>query len=292
MSYKVCIIGHITRDYVRIGDRSWTAPGGTAYYLSIALHSLGVEPIVITKLKKEDRCLLSDLEERGIEVIAEYTKHTTTFENVYVDGKRLQRVISTSSPFTAKDIDGINADLFYLGSLTRNDLEEDLLSRLRNHFTAIDAQGMLRKVDGGRINLERMENPDKLSCVDIIKLNERESIALAGKTDLTGAIRAIKVFGPGEIVITLGENGSVIHANGKTYRIPPFKTKVVDPTGCGDTYMAGYIYKRLRTKDYNEIGIFSSAVASIKLSKRGPFTGSERDVESFINSSGKGRKAW
>ncbi|MDI6890711.1 MAG: hypothetical protein QMC83_07220 [Thermodesulfovibrionales bacterium] len=33
------------------------------------------------------------------------------------------------------------------------------------------------------------------------------------------------------------------YAKGKFYSIPSFVASIVDPTGCGDTYMAGYIYK-------------------------------------------------
>jgi len=47
-------------------------------------------------------------------------------------------------------------------------------------------------------------------------------------------------------------------------------TSVVDPTGCGDTYMAGYICKRLTSEDFNEIGKFASKIASLKLERFSP----------------------
>jgi adenosine kinase len=45
------------------------------------------------------------------------------------------------------------------------------------------------------------------------------------------------------LVVTLGGEGSVIHADGATYMIPAVKPRaIVDPTGCGDAYRAGLLY--------------------------------------------------
>uniref|UniRef100_A0A7C4NUB1 Carbohydrate kinase PfkB domain-containing protein n=1 Tax=Thermodesulfobacterium geofontis TaxID=1295609 RepID=A0A7C4NUB1_9BACT len=70
--------------------------------------------------------------------------------------------------------------------------------------------------------------------------------------------------------MTLGKKGSLIYAKGEFYSIPAVVTSVVDPTGCGDTYMAGYICKRLTSEDFNEIGKFASKIASLKLERFSP----------------------
>jgi sugar/nucleoside kinase (ribokinase family) len=45
------------------------------------------------------------------------------------------------------------------------------------------------------------------------------------------------------LIVTLGADGSVVHAGGATYAIPAAKpTAVLDPTGCGDAYRAGILY--------------------------------------------------
>jgi len=45
------------------------------------------------------------------------------------------------------------------------------------------------------------------------------------------------------VIITYGDEGSEIRAGRETLRIPPVKpARVVDPTGCGDAYRAGFLF--------------------------------------------------
>ncbi len=45
------------------------------------------------------------------------------------------------------------------------------------------------------------------------------------------------------VIITRGAEGSEIRSDGRSLEIPPSKAaKIVDPTGCGDAYRAGYLY--------------------------------------------------
>ena len=61
---------------------------------------------------------------------------------------------------------------------------------------------------------------------------------------------------------------------------PP--TEIVDATGCGDTYMAGYLYMRNKGASYKEAGCFAAAMCTIKLEASGPFGGTEKDVWDII----------
>lgn len=92
-------------------------------------------------------------------------------------------------------------------------------------------------------------------------------------------------WGVGEVVLTLGSMGSVILAGGKAYEIPAYApTDIVDATGCGDTYMAGYLYMRDKGADYAEAGRFAAAMCTIKLQASGPFRSAASDIEKLINS--------
>lgn len=67
------------------------------------------------------------------------------------------------------------------------------------------------------------------------------------------------------------------------YEIPAYPVEnVADATGCGDTYMAGYLYMRKRGASYQEAGCFAAAMCSVKLQSYGPFGGTEEDVHSLI----------
>ena len=89
--------------------------------------------------------------------------------------------------------------------------------------------------------------------------------------------------GPKEVVVTFGSRGSVICSGGRLHRIPPVKTTgVVDATGCGDTYLAAYLHRRLKSEDVERAGRLASAAASLTLEQFGPFQATERDVEGAL----------
>ncbi len=269
----VCVIGHITKDIIRIGNVRNELTGGSAYYVSMALKSLGVKPFVITKLHKNDEYLLEDLKRNNIPFLLKESESTTIFENIYEDDLRIQRVMSIASPFTIEDLPDVTPKIFYVGTLTKGDIPVDMLEFLKLKKGArivLEVQGFLRKIYGNDVKIEDWEEKEALSYVEILHADELEAKILSGEEDIKNAAKKLSQFGPKEVVITLGKKGSLIYAKGEFYSIPAVITNVVDPTGCGDTYMAGYIYKRLTSEDFNEIGNFASKVASLKLERFGP----------------------
>ncbi|HEY5308083.1 MAG TPA: PfkB family carbohydrate kinase, partial [Casimicrobiaceae bacterium] len=72
------------------------------------------------------------------------------------------------------------------------------------------------------------------------------------------------------LIVTLGADGSVIHAKGATHTIPAVKpTAIVDPTGCGDAYRAGLLYGIGERWDWEKTGRLASVLGSIKIAARG-----------------------
>ena len=83
--------------------------------------------------------------------------------------------------------------------------------------------------------------------------------------------------------MTLGRYGSVIYAGGKAYDIPAYKPKkLVDATGCGDTFSTGYLWCRAQGMGIEEAGKFAAAMCSLKLQHSGPFDGTIADIEQLI----------
>jgi adenosine kinase len=113
-----------------------------------------------------------------------------------------------------------------------------------------------------------------------VTVNDYEWGMLQQKTGLSAADIAAQVEA---LVITQGADGSVIHAQGKTLKVPSAKPKaVVDPTGCGDAYRAGLIHGLLHGQDWETIGRTASLMGAIKIESRGPqnhtFTRAEFDL--------------
>lgn len=293
--FDVCVIGHITRDRVRIRDREKELPGGVAYYSSLALKSLGLNVCVITKCAEKDTVLLNDLAARNVVVFRGSSGETTTFENIYRGdlSSREQTVGHLAEPFGPRDIpyNNISTHMFHVGPLTENDLSPEILRGLSERSrVSLDVQGFVRRVEKGRIkHADWKEKDEGLSHVQILKANEREAKILSGEEDIRQAAINLSRYGVDEIIVTLGSKGSLIYSRGKFYPIPSFVPKrTIDVTGCGDTYMAGYLFKRLRTGEIEDAGRFAAAIASLKLERYGAFEGTAEDVHRFVEVSSTG----
>jgi adenosine kinase len=72
------------------------------------------------------------------------------------------------------------------------------------------------------------------------------------------------------LIVTLGADGSVIHAGGATYAVPAAKpASILDPTGCGDAYRAGILYGMSHGWDWEKTGGLASVMGSLKIASRG-----------------------
>jgi sugar/nucleoside kinase (ribokinase family) len=77
--------------------------------------------------------------------------------------------------------------------------------------------------------------------VDILFANETEACALWSCDEVDAAIERARAE-VGIACITLGEKGSVVVAGTETHEIPCYPTEVIDTTGAGDLYAAGFLY--------------------------------------------------
>ena len=109
---------------------------------------------------------------------------------------------------------------------------------------------------------------------------------LTGETDPAKAVHKLGQWGVGEVLLTLGDLGSYIYRRKEdsTTRIEAFPPrKLVDATGCGDTYTMAYVYRRTQGASVPEAGRFAAAVASLKLEHSGPFRDTVQQVQALIH---------
>lgn len=72
------------------------------------------------------------------------------------------------------------------------------------------------------------------------------------------------------VVETLGEKGSMITFRAERIFIEPVPVKkIVDPTGCGDAYRAGFLYEWLKKNEIEKAGFFGSQLGSYVLTIAG-----------------------
>ena len=286
----ICCIGHLTLDKIVTPRKTTYMPGGTSYYFTYGIQHLkdSKNYKLVTALAPSEYATVEEMRRKGIQVEVLPSRHTVYFENTYGENQdeRTQRVLAKADPFTAEELKDEQARFFHLGSLLADDFPLEVVKLLSGKgVLAVDAQGYLREVKGEHVYpTDWKEKKEALKHIDILKVNEHEAEVLTGCKDPKQAALKLAEWGVKEVLLTLGSLGSLIYAEGRFYRIPAYPPKeVVDATGCGDTYVLGYLYMRNKGCSYEEAGCFAAAMSTIKLEKSGPFSGSEEDIWKILH---------
>ncbi|OKS89266.1 PfkB family carbohydrate kinase [Mucilaginibacter polytrichastri] len=285
--YDICCIGHITLDKVITSHSEKYMAGGTSFYFSNAISQMDLNYALVTAIAESEMHYVEDLRLKDIEVEVLPSKHTVYFENIYSADQdhRTQRVLQQADPFTIAQLKDVEAKIFHLGPLLAGDMPVALIKNLSQRGqVSLDAQGYLREVKDLQVHpIDWAEKQEALAYIHTLKVNDHEMEVLTGVKDIREGARILANWGVKEVAITLGSKGSVIYADGVFYTIPVYKpTAVVDATGCGDTYMAGYLYQRVKGTDIQNAGEFASAMAGLKIQSSGPFVGDEAGILSFL----------
>ena len=263
--------------------------GGTSFYMAHGMHHLSQDfPFqLVTKIGQESQEEVDHLRQMNIDVLSYSSPHSVFFENHYGlnSNQRTQRVLAKAAPFTIEEMEPLAAEVFHLGSLLADDFSPEIVKFLaQKGRISIDVQGYLREVRGEKVYAVDWKDMDAvLPYVDIVKLNEHEMYAIMHTNDPKIVAEKLASYGVREVIITLGSYGSLIYADKTCYEIPAYTPrKIVDATGCGDTYSTGYLYMRSQGATFQEAGRFASAMCTLKLEHNGPFEGSLKDIETLI----------
>jgi sugar/nucleoside kinase (ribokinase family) len=284
----ICCIGHITMDKVITPAGVTFMSGGTSFYFSNAICHMDLRYNLITALAVSEMKVVDALKEKGIKIQVLPSRHTVYFENTYPENPdyRTQRVLQKADPFEENHFNGIEASIFHLGPLLADDIPVGLIKTLAaKGKVSLDVQGYLREVRGENVfAIDWKDKKEALQYVSILKANEHEMSKITGQTDVYKAAKILAEWGVKEVVITLGSMGSVIYFEGQFHEIPAYTpSSVVDVTGSGDTYMAGYLYQRVKGAPVREAGEFGAAMATLKIGSSGPFTGNKDDVLGLLS---------
>lgn len=285
----ICCIGHITKDKIVTPNRTVYMAGGTSFYFSYAINQLpkDVTFSLVTAMDPTEKEPVEKMLKAGIDVSMNASRNTVFFENIYGENQneRKQRVLAKADPFTIQQLEHVDAKVFHLGSLLADDFPTEVVEYLSSKGrVSIDVQGYLREVRDEKVYpIDWKEKLKVLKHTYYLKVNETEMKTITGLKDAHEAAKLIHAWGVTEVIITLGSEGSLVYVDDKFYEIPAYPPhEVVDATGCGDTYSAGYLYKRLQGATPTEAGKFAAAMCTIKLEHNGPFNRSIEDVEKII----------
>ena len=93
--------------------------------------------------------------------------------------------------------------------------------------------------------------------------NEGQLAEMTGTVDPAEGCARLRELGVETVIATLGEQGSLICGPGGETRVPAFEIDLVDTTGCGDSYAAGFIVATANGWDPEAAGWLGSAAAGL-----------------------------
>lgn len=85
---------------------------------------------------------------------------------------------------------------------------------------------------------------------DLVFCNEDEIAVLTGMDPEAGCMELQQMCSIG--IVTLGEKGCLVGHQGNVTAVPAYSARVVDTTGAGDYFSAGFIYGYLRNRSLEE----------------------------------------
>lgn len=286
---KVGVIGPLCRDSNIIGDRTHHLPGGVTYYAGEALANMRVETVLFASFGANDQDLADGLHSRVIQLPAE---GTIEFINEYSHGiqARSQKAVAPRNCIGVSDVDEhycrnsslSSFDYFVLGPLLHNNLDPKLAEELKTYADVIlSAQGTIRHLDGDMVD---WKDPERLLAflpfVEYVFLDSFELRYTTGEHDIRKSVGIFRDHGATNVVVTMGEEGSWLFLGDENYRIKAYQpNRIVDPTGAGDTYMAGFICA-LNAFRHNpwKLGKFAAWAATMSMENPGAFSGNDRQV--------------
>ncbi|GII51793.1 sugar kinase [Planotetraspora thailandica] len=101
-----------------------------------------------------------------------------------------------------------------------------------------------------------------LPHVDYFLPNEEQALLLTGAATVEEAAAALLAEGPRGVLITLGAEGSLVATEEGLTRVPALDVPVVDTTGCGDAYCAGFVAGLIEGRDVVGAARLGTAVAA------------------------------
>ncbi|MFO7543018.1 MAG: carbohydrate kinase family protein [Thiobacillus sp.] len=264
---------HILPDKIHMLNVSFLVPqmrrefGGCAGNIAYNLKLLGGEPVIMATVGEDFDVYAVRLDALGISREA-----IRSIEESY-----------TAQAFITTDLADNQITAFHPGAMSfshENDastvrdvglgiVSPDGRDGMLSHCRQFHAAGIPFVFDPGQ-GMPLFSGPELLEMVelaDYVTLNDYEAELLQTRTELSLDALAAKVKC---LIVTRGEAGSQIYADGATIDIPVVTPQaVVDPTGCGDAYRAGLLYGIAQGWDWETTGQLASVMGAIKIEQRG-----------------------
>ncbi|MCD4843959.1 MAG: carbohydrate kinase family protein [Methanosarcinales archaeon] len=251
-------------------------PGGSAANTIVGLSRLGIRTGYIGKVAHDEggEILLNDLTSENVDtrgVIATSGRSGACL--IMVDGKGDRGILvdpGVNDSISITDIDMKYIDSFDLIHMTSFICKESETSFLTQKQVALSTSSRI-SLDPGTLYAERgMEGlMDFIKRARLLLPNDHELHLMTGSENVHNGANMLIDAGAEWVAVKMGDRGCYVTDGIISTKIPPLKANVVDTTGAGDAFNAGFIYSMLQGKNIEECGKIGNITASISITHRG-----------------------
>jgi sugar/nucleoside kinase (ribokinase family) len=259
---SVVVIGELNLDLIVTGaqrmprpgeelivDRMELTLGSSSAITACQLAKLGNDVLFVSKVGDDDfgRRALEFLREKGVStesiIVAKSLATGLTISTTLGTERAMLTVMGCIQELRYEDIDfgllrsrqHVHASSFYLQRKLRPDV-----ARI---FAEAKEMGLSTSLDTGWPHEgESIHDPDPVwPVLDVFLPNEEEAELLSERADLDGALNYFTERVP-TVVVKLGPEGAIAGKGDETVRRAGFEADVVDTTGAGDSFNAGFLH--------------------------------------------------
>ncbi len=259
--------------------------GGSAANTIVGLARLGLKTGFVGKVAndREGRLLLNEFRKEKVDtqgiVVVKNAQSGIAMGFVDENGERALYVapgVNDTIDLKEVSLDYVaKAELLHITSFVgrkSSETQKKLVEQLPEHVKVSFDPGMLYSRKG----LTELEPLIKRASVMLP--NEVELKLLTGKDYEKGA-KMLKAQGVEIVAVKLGNKGCFVTNKKESHVVKTFKVEVVDTTGAGDAWNAGFLYGLLRNRGLRTCGRLGNFVASRCITEMGARTGLPRQED-------------
>jgi len=269
-------------------------PGGSAANLSVAVARLGVSAGFIGRVGNDflGQFLIKQFEKENVDIsqlqVDDKVGTALLFVIVTENGERTMYTFRGANVYLSSeqvDMDYVrNADILHVSGYTlisdpqRNTALQILdTAKKAGVFISFDV-GVLAPVKAASCV------HSILPLIDLLFLNELEATSLMGIKPPESAAESILSLGPEIVALKLGERGCLVLTKRKRFHSPAFKVEVMDTTGAGDAFDAGFLLGIKEGWTHEKTARFANAVGALSVTRVGAWSAlpTRQEVEEFI----------